>query len=172
MYLCRCSPHALLPRFHRGGIFPSGTVLAVQWYTREELGLRVALLYCGNIISNAFGALLASGILDGMQRKAGTCCMEVGLLREVAPFKIDFDSLSYRWLFYIEGALTIAVAITAIFILPDFLQQVDGCPPWSEIWLCVEWKKTSELANRTRRKQRSTSLPGFGWQSATGKSGG
>lgn len=28
--------------------------------------------------------------------------------------------ISYRWLFYIEGALTIAIAIIAIFVLPDF----------------------------------------------------
>ena len=35
------------------------------------LGLRVCLLYCGNIISNAFGSLIASGILDGMQGKLG-----------------------------------------------------------------------------------------------------
>ena len=36
----------------------------------------------------------------------------------------------YRWLFYIEGALTIFVAICAIFILPDF--------PSTSRWLSPE----------------------------------
>jgi MFS transporter, ACS family, DAL5 transporter family protein len=33
---------------------------------RKELGLRTAILYCGNLMSNAFGGLLAAGILKGM----------------------------------------------------------------------------------------------------------
>jgi len=62
--------------------------------------LRTAILYCGNIISNAFGALIASGILDKMQGKLGHA--------------------AWRWLFFIEGALTMIIAITAIFVLPEF----------------------------------------------------
>ena len=64
------------------------------------MGSRTAILYCGNIISNGFGALIASGILSGMEGKLGHA--------------------AWRWLFYIEGALTIFVAFCAIFILPDF----------------------------------------------------
>ncbi|KAF9058157.1 sugar transporter [Panaeolus papilionaceus] len=95
---------ALLTRFFLGFIeaafFPGALFLLSKWYKRDELGLRTAILYCGNIISNAFGALMASGILDTMQGKLGHA--------------------AWRWLFYIEGALTIFVAVVAIFILPDF----------------------------------------------------
>ena len=35
-------------------------------YKRDEIGVRTAAICCGIIISNAFGALLASGILEGM----------------------------------------------------------------------------------------------------------
>ncbi|KAF8231887.1 sugar transporter [Tricholoma matsutake] len=95
---------ALLSRFFIGFVeaafFPGALFLLSKWYKRDEIGLRTAILYCGNIISNAFGALMASGILSGMN----------GVLGHAA----------WRWLFYIEGALTIAVAIAAIFILPDF----------------------------------------------------
>lgn len=95
---------ALLTRFFLGfteaAFFPGALFLLSKWYRREELGLRTAILYCGNIISNAFGALMASGILSGMQGKLGHA--------------------AWRWLFFIEGGLTIAVAIIAIFILPDF----------------------------------------------------
>ncbi|EMD40846.1 hypothetical protein CERSUDRAFT_131167 [Gelatoporia subvermispora B] len=95
---------ALLTRFFLGFVeaafFPGALFLISKWYKRSELGLRVAILYCGNIISNAFGSLLASGILDGMQGKLGQA--------------------AWRWLFFIEGSLTIFVAFCAIFILPDF----------------------------------------------------
>ncbi|KAF8741143.1 hypothetical protein AX14_005739 [Amanita brunnescens Koide BX004] len=95
---------ALLTRFFLGFVeaafFPGALFLLSKWYKREELGLRTAILYCGNIISNAFGALFASGILEGMQGKLGHA--------------------AWRWLFYIEGALTIFFAAVAIFVLPDF----------------------------------------------------
>jgi len=95
---------ALLTRFFLGFVeaafFPGALFLLTKWYKRDELGLRTAILYCGNIISNAFGALIASGILGGMQGKLGHA--------------------AWRWLFYIEGSLTIFVAAVAIFVLPDF----------------------------------------------------
>ncbi|KAI0053653.1 MFS general substrate transporter [Auriscalpium vulgare] len=95
---------ALLTRFFLGFVeaafFPGSLFLLSKWYKRSELGLRTALLSCGNLISNAFGSLMASGILSGMQGKLGHA--------------------AWRWLFYIEGALTIFVAVIAIFILPDF----------------------------------------------------
>ena len=66
---------ALLTRFFLGFVeaafFPGALFLLSKWYTREELGLRIAILYCGNIISNAFGSLLASGVLNGMNGKLG-----------------------------------------------------------------------------------------------------
>lgn len=95
---------ALLTRFFLGFVeaafFPGALFLLSKWYKRNELGLRTAILYCGNIISNAFGALMASGILSGMDGKLGHA--------------------AWRWLFYIEGALTIFIAVCAMFILPDF----------------------------------------------------
>ena len=55
------------------GMRPSGTFSAIMTYLtgREELGLRTALFYCGNLMSNAFGGLLAAGILNGMGGKLG-----------------------------------------------------------------------------------------------------
>ncbi|KAG6900939.1 hypothetical protein C0993_004376 [Termitomyces sp. T159_Od127] len=105
---------ALLTRFFLGFVeaafFPGALFLLSKWYKKDELGLRTAILYCGNIISNAFGALMASGILSGMDGKLGHA--------------------AWRWLFYIEGALTIAIAVLAIFVLPDF--------PANTRWLSAE----------------------------------
>ncbi|PPQ95009.1 hypothetical protein CVT25_000246 [Psilocybe cyanescens] len=64
---------ALLTRFFLGFVeaafFPGALFLLSKWYKPNELGLRTAILYCGNIISNAFGSLMAAGILDGMEGK-------------------------------------------------------------------------------------------------------
>ena len=66
---------ALLTRFFLGFVeaafFPGALFLLSKWYRRDELGLRTALLYCGSLLSNGFGALIASGILDGMDGVLG-----------------------------------------------------------------------------------------------------
>ncbi|GJE84984.1 MFS general substrate transporter [Phanerochaete sordida] len=80
--------------------FPGALFLISKWYKHSELGSRTALLFCGNIISNAFGALIASAILDHMD----------GVLGRAA----------WRWLFYIEGSLTVLAALLAMAVLPDF----------------------------------------------------
>ncbi|KAG2117463.1 major facilitator superfamily domain-containing protein [Suillus clintonianus] len=111
----------LLTRFSLGFVeaafFPGVVFLISKWfvdyryyqqmasnfiyrYKRTEIGLRLAILSCGSILSSAFGALIASGILGGMND--------------------DLGHASWRWLFYIEGALTVFVAICAVFIVPDF----------------------------------------------------
>ncbi|CAE7157914.1 unnamed protein product [Rhizoctonia solani] len=113
---------ALLTRFFLGFVeaafFPGALFMLSKWYKREELGLRTAILYCGSLSSNAFGGLLAAGVLDGMEGKLGHA--------------------AWRWLFYIEGAITIGVAIVAIFILPDF-------PNTSSRWLSPTEKRLAEL---------------------------
>jgi len=74
-------------------------------------------LSCGSLLSNAFGSLIASGILNGMEGKLGHA--------------------AWRWLFFIEGSLTCFVALIAIFILPDF-------PSNSESWLSPLEKRLAE----------------------------
>lgn len=95
---------ALFARFLLGFVeaafFPGALFLIAKWYKRSELSQRTAFFTCGSLISNAFGSLIASGILDMMD----------GVLGYTA----------WRWLFFVEGALTVAVAILALFILPDF----------------------------------------------------
>lgn len=115
---------AFLTRFFLGFVeaafFPGALFLLSKWYKRNELGLRTAYLSCGILISNAFGSLIASGILSGMQGKQGHAAW-----RSVA-LTLGLNILTHvhsRWLFYIEGALTMLVAVIAVFILPDFPQN-------------------------------------------------
>ncbi|KAG2338781.1 MFS general substrate transporter [Suillus weaverae] len=96
--------------FAEGPFYPGSLFLVSRWYKRDELALRVTVVSCGIPISNAFGSLIASGILQGMQGKLGHA--------------------AWRWLFFIEGGITMFVAICAMFILPDF--------PHNTRWLTPE----------------------------------
>lgn len=64
---------ALMTRFFLGFVeaafFPGSLFLLSKWYKRKELGMRTCMLSCGSLISNAFGTLIATGILDGMENK-------------------------------------------------------------------------------------------------------
>lgn len=101
---------ALVTRFFLGFVeaafFPGAILLLSNWYRKSELGLRITILYCGSLISNAFGPLIAYGILETMEAKLG--------LR------------AWQWLFIIEGALTIFVGLVAILVLPDFPKNSRG----------------------------------------------
>lgn len=103
--------------FAEATFFPGAFFLLSKWYKRDELGLRTAILFCGSLSANAFGGLLAAGILSGMEGKLGHA--------------------AWRWLFYIEGAVTIVVAIIAIFVLPDF--------PSTMKWLTPAERRLAEL---------------------------
>lgn len=86
--------------FLEATFYPGAVYLLSRWYKREELGYRTAFFTAGIGISNAFGSLLASGILATME----------GFLGYAA----------WRWLFFVEGYLTVVIGICGMFILPDF----------------------------------------------------
>lgn len=93
----------LATRFFLGlfeaGIFPGSFYLISFWYKREESQKRFTVYFCSVIIASAFGGLLASAIanMDGIQGRS-----------------------NWRWIFILEGILTILVAITAFFCVSDF----------------------------------------------------
>jgi MFS family permease len=68
--------------FVEAAFLPGALLILSKWYTRRELTTRNAILFCGNLISNAFSALIAAGVLSNMQ----------GVLGHAA----------WRWLFWSE----------------------------------------------------------------------
>ncbi|KAL8665385.1 MAG: hypothetical protein Q9202_002278 [Teloschistes flavicans] len=96
--------------FVEAAYFPGCLFFLSSWYTRKELGFRTAILYSGSLMSGAFSGLITAGITSGMDGKRG--------LR------------AWRWLFIIEGVITIVIAFIAIFILPNF--------PRTTSWLTEE----------------------------------
>ncbi|CAO2650109.1 Nn.00g014010.m01.CDS01 [Neocucurbitaria sp. VM-36] len=83
--------------FFEGCLFPSMTLFLCNWYTREELGIRIAYLFIASALSGAFGGLIAFGIL---------------YMNGVAGWS------GWRWLYVIEGIITIVWAFCCIFLVP------------------------------------------------------
>ncbi|CAN8103904.1 unnamed protein product [Discula destructiva] len=92
--------------FVEAAFLPGTLLILSKWYTRRELTTRNAILFCGNLISNAFSALVGAGVLSNMQGTLGHA--------------------AWRWLFWIEGAVTMLIAIGAAFILPDLPHNTRG----------------------------------------------
>ncbi|KAL4077040.1 major facilitator superfamily domain-containing protein [Scleroderma yunnanense] len=82
-----------------------------------ELGLRAAILYAGLLISYAFGSLWAAAILGTMDGTVGIA--------------------AWRWLFYIEGAVTVSIGFLSMWLLPDY--------PDNTAWLSVEERHLAQL---------------------------
>lgn len=70
-----------------------------MWYCRHEIQLRQALFFSAASIAGAFSGLLAFGIskMDGVGGYEG-----------------------WRWIFILEGLLTVIVSVLAFFVLYDF----------------------------------------------------
>ena len=57
--------------FVEAAFLPGALLILSKWYTRRELTKRNAILFCGNLISNAFSALVGAGVLSNMQGTLG-----------------------------------------------------------------------------------------------------
>ncbi|RSL90334.1 hypothetical protein CEP51_000811 [Fusarium floridanum] len=71
-----------------------------KWYTKSEINFRMAIFFSANLVSGAFGNLIAAGILGGL-----------GHARGLSP---------WQWLYIIEGAITVFIGISVYFVMPDF----------------------------------------------------
>ena len=79
--------------------FPGAIYYLSAWYTKTELGKRIASLYIAQQVGNAFGGLFAAGILqlDGAHGIRG-----------------------WQWLFIIEGSATVGIGVICACFMPEF----------------------------------------------------
>ncbi|CEQ41985.1 SPOSA6832_03755 [Sporobolomyces salmonicolor] len=94
-----------------GGVFPGIAFYLSRWYRKDELAFRLSLYIVMAPLAGAFGGLLASGIL-----------------------KIDSIGSVHSWkmIFWVEGLVTMGLAIMSWFTLTD--------NPESAKWLSPEEK--------------------------------
>lgn len=57
--------------FVEAAFLPGALLILSKWYTRRELALRNAILFCGNLISNAFSSLVGAAVLGNMEGTLG-----------------------------------------------------------------------------------------------------
>ena len=76
-----------------------GFYLISFWYKREEAQKRFTFYWCSVLLATAFGGLLASAIanMDGVGGYS-----------------------NWRWIFILEGLVTIIIGVTAFFTVADF----------------------------------------------------
>ncbi|KAJ4034213.1 hypothetical protein NW756_013954 [Fusarium oxysporum] len=81
------------------GFFPACVYLLSMYYCRHELQWRFNLFFSASIVAGAFSGLLAYAIahMDGIAGYGG-----------------------WRWIFIIEGAATVAIAIWSYWMIPDW----------------------------------------------------
>lgn len=82
------------------GFAPGVLLLISSWYKQTEQSKRFGVFISAAVLSGAFGGLIAAGIVDGLEGVHGI--------------------RGWRWLFIIEGVITVGFAIISIFLLPDF----------------------------------------------------
>ncbi|KAA8643923.1 hypothetical protein EYZ11_006413 [Aspergillus tanneri] len=86
--------------FVEAPFFPGAVMLMSSWYTRQELSHRIAWFYAGSSLANAFGGLIGAGVLGNLHNAHGIA--------------------GWRWLFIIEGCITVGVSLVAAFMLPNY----------------------------------------------------
>ncbi|KAJ7597353.1 major facilitator superfamily domain-containing protein [Mycena floridula] len=88
--------------FLQGGFIPDIVLFLSYYYTKNELPIRLAFFWVSNYVSHIVSAFLAVGILRlrGVDGKEG-----------------------WRYLFLIEGLMTLAVGIAAFFMMPPPTQS-------------------------------------------------
>lgn len=81
------------------GLFPGCAYYLTMWYCRHEIQFRQALFFSAASIAGAFSGLLAFGIakMDGVGGLEG-----------------------WRWIFILEGLVTVIIAVGAFFVMFDF----------------------------------------------------
>lgn len=69
-----------------------------QWYPPHKTQTRMAMFYLSSALSGAFSGLLAAGIAQ---------------MRGVGGYE------GWRWIFLLEGILSVVVGASCFFLLPD-----------------------------------------------------
>ncbi|KZT12578.1 MFS general substrate transporter [Laetiporus sulphureus 93-53] len=118
-----------------GGLLPGIMLYLSTLYKRHELQQRVGIFYASSSLAGAFGGLLALGIekMDGIGNLAG-----------------------WRWIFIIEGLVTICLALGSIIFLPADLSSVKFFTEEETVFACMHrFRKSHAMTSSAPQSEPS-----------------
>ncbi|KAG2417099.1 hypothetical protein HFD88_008317 [Aspergillus terreus] len=118
--------------------YPGMIFYLSKWYKMDELNFRISILTGAGFLSGAFGSLLAAGTLQNLEGVRGLS--------------------SWRWLYIIEGSITVFIGILLSTILPDF----------PETWTALSSEVRHVAIKRLRRESNYTESKPHGWRDYVG----
>ncbi|VUC27780.1 unnamed protein product [Clonostachys rosea] len=110
--------------------FPGALFYLSIFYNRKQYAFRMALFYSGSQLGNAFGGLLAIAILK-LDGKAGLA--------------------GWRWLFLVEGIVTIGLAVIFAFLLPNSVEGVKSLTEVERAW--IRWNYDNDQGQSDDRSE-------------------
>ncbi|CEP59981.1 allantoate permease family MFS transporter LALA0_S01e00320g [Lachancea lanzarotensis] len=116
-----------------GGFFPAMTLLITMTYKPEEQAKRIAFFFGSSALSGAFGGLIATGL---------------------ASVKNAGGLEGWRWLYIIEGLISVGASVWLFFGLPDNLEHLTF----------LNEKEQAVMALRSKQRiQYMGANPAFSW---------
>ena len=111
-----------------------------MWYTREETLRRFSIFFNSVTLAGAFGSLLASAIenMNGVQGHAG-----------------------WRWIFILEGLLSMVLGISTFFILTDFPEGATWMTPEERDFMEARLKSAGDEQEAQQSTSTSSQLKFF-----------
>ncbi|KAF1997586.1 MFS nicotinic acid transporter-like protein Tna1 [Amniculicola lignicola CBS 123094] len=114
------------------GLFPGVVYFLSMWYKRSERQYRISLFFSCASLAGAFGGILAWGIAH---------------MRNVGGYQ------GWRWIFILEGLLTIVIAVAAYWFISNY--------PTTVSWLTDD--ERSFINARLRADSDATNDERFSW---------
>ncbi|KAL2841991.1 major facilitator superfamily domain-containing protein [Aspergillus pseudodeflectus] len=100
------------------GLFPGVAFYITTWYCRHEAQFRQALFFSAASVAGAFSGLLAFAIAAKLQKMDGVAGLD-----------------GWRWIFILEGLLTVIVAASAFFIIVDYPHEAKFLSEDEKAWV-------------------------------------
>ncbi|GAB7364888.1 hypothetical protein MBLNU230_g5679t1 [Neophaeotheca triangularis] len=126
----------LATRFFLGvfeaGMFPGCFYLIGMWYRRHEAQKRYTFFFSSTTLAGAFGGLLAAAIgkMDGLGPN---------------------NYAGWRWIFILEGGLTVLVSFIFFFTLPDFPEESKWLSPEERHYVSARLRADQGSSARERK---------------------
>ncbi|KAF5374740.1 hypothetical protein D9758_000400 [Tetrapyrgos nigripes] len=123
------------------GMYPGIVFYISSWYKRDEMGSKIAYFFSSATVAGAFSGLLAVAIhnMDGVGSLAG-----------------------WRWIFILEGLLTIVIALLSYWMVQDFPETAGFISDEERVFLIRRLQEDMRLSAAGEDYQKK-----YIWQSLT-----